>query len=143
MQSLTLSPYCHDSEEKTVPSKWKRYVVGPDQNGKSATLMTEVENYQENPGIFYRATLWGADEIPHDNSITIDRANAVKTREPTPGGFLFRALEIPPDTADKTKHVDALTQLNKQVQQKHQPTAEDLARHPACIAPTRSTASLV
>ncbi len=111
--------------------KWKRYVVGPDENGRSATLMTEAENVQENPGIFYRATLWGADEMPHNNTITTDRANTVKTREPTPGGFLFRALEIPPDTDDKTKHVEALAELNKKIKQKHMPTGEDLARHPS------------
>ena len=55
-------------------AKWKRYVVGPDPNGKSAVLMQEATNVQENPGIFYRATLWSTAEVPVDNSIADDRA---------------------------------------------------------------------
>lgn len=112
-------------------AKWKRYVVGPDANGKSAVLMHEATNVQENPGIFYRATLWGTKEVPVDNSITEDRALDIETREPFPGGMLFRALEIPPDTADKHGHIQALQQLNVEVKQKHAPTAADLARHPS------------
>ena len=112
-------------------AKWKRYVVGPNDKGKSAVLMQEATNVQENPGIFYRATLWGTKETPVDNTIATDRALDVATREPFSGGMLFRALEIPPDTADKTKHIEALKRLNVEVKQKHQPTAEDLARHPS------------
>jgi len=112
-------------------ARWKRYVVGADANGKSAVLMQEATNVQENPGIFWRATLWGTKETPVDNSITVDRALDVKTREPHPGGMLFRALEIPPDTGDKTRHVEALKKLSVEVKQKHLPTAEDLARHPS------------
>ncbi|WP_322102317.1 cupin domain-containing protein [Paraburkholderia sp. J41] len=110
---------------------WKRYVVGPDANGKSAVLMDEATNVQRNPGIFYRATLWSAAEVPVDNAIEDDRTNAIETREPLPGGLLFRALEIPPDTADKQHHVEALRQLNTEVKQKHLPTEADLARHPS------------
>jgi quercetin dioxygenase-like cupin family protein len=112
-------------------AKWKRFVVGPDAHGKSAVLMREATNVQENPGIFYRATLWGTKEVPVDNTIEEDRALDIATREPFPGGMLFRALEIPPDTADKSSHVSALKQLNAEVKQTHQPTAEDLARHPS------------
>ncbi len=112
-------------------AKWKRYVVGPDSNGKSAVLMTEATNVQENPGIFYRATLWSTKEVPVDNTIATDRALDLKTREPFPGGMLFRALEIPPDIGDRSRHVDALKKLSAEVRQKHQPTPEDLARHPS------------
>jgi hypothetical protein len=112
-------------------AKWKRYVVGPNADGKSAVLMHEATNVQENPGIFYRATLWGTEEVPVDNSIDADRAIDIKTREPFPGGMLCRALEIPPDTGDREGHVRALKQLNIEVKQKHEPTAEDLARHPS------------
>jgi hypothetical protein len=110
---------------------WKRYVVGPNADGKSAVLLDEATNVQHNPGIFYRATLWSAREVPVDNSIEWDRANEVTTREPFLGGLLFRALEIPPDTADKAHHVEQLRKLNLEVQQKHQPSAEDLTRHPS------------
>jgi hypothetical protein len=112
-------------------AKWKRYVVGPDAQGKSAVLMSEASNVQENPGIFYRATLWSAREVPVDNTIVADRSLELKSREPFPGGMLFRALEIPPDTADREHHVDVLKNLNVEVKQKHTPTAEDLARHPS------------
>src|SRR2546429_5036743 len=111
-------------------AKWKRYVVGPNSEGKSAVLMQEATNVQENPGIFYRATLWGTKETPVDNTITTDRALEITTREPFPGGMLFRALEIPTDTADKTEHLEAFKRLNAEVKQKHQPTADDSARHP-------------
>jgi hypothetical protein len=112
-------------------AKWKRYVVGPDANGKSAVLAQEATNVQESPGIFYRVTLWSAAEVPVDNSIADDRGLAVKTREPPAGGMLFRALEIPPDSPDRDKHVDVLKKLNVEVKQKHAPSAADLARHPS------------
>jgi hypothetical protein len=112
-------------------AKWKRYVVGPDTKGKSAVLMEEANNVQEREGIFYRATLWGTRETPVDNRIEGDRGDDIHTREPFPGGMLFRALEIPPDTPDRQRHLAELAQLNQQVQQKHTPTTEDLARHPS------------
>ena len=111
-------------------AKWKRYVVGANEEGKSAVLMEEAENVQENPGIFYRATLWGTREVPVDNSITDDRANEIKTREPFPGGMLFRALELPPDSGDRDAHVREVQKLHTEVDQKHAPSAADLARHP-------------
>lgn len=112
-------------------AKWKRYVVGRNGEGKSAVLMDEATNFQENPGIFYRATLWGTRETPVDNTIDGDRSTEITTREPFPSGMVFRALEIPPDTADKTKHVAALKKLNVEVAQRHAPTADDMARHPS------------
>ena len=82
-------------------SKWKRYVVGPDENGKSAVLAEEATNVQEDPGIFWRATLWSAEEVPVNNAIEGDRAEGHKTRHPHPGGMLMRAVEIPPDSKEK------------------------------------------
>src|SRR6202011_4645153 len=96
-------------------AKWKRYVVGPDTNGKSAVLLREASNVQENPGFFYRATLWSTKEVPVDNTIVTDRAMDLHTREPFPGGMLFRALEIPPDSADRGRHEAAVQKLNAQV----------------------------
>lgn len=112
-------------------SKWKRYVVGPDANGKSAVLMEEANNVQENPGIFWRATLWSTNEVPVNNSIEGDRAAGHKTREPFPGGMLMRAVEIPPDSPEKAHHIAELKKLHAAVEQKHEPTAEDMARHPS------------
>lgn len=112
-------------------AKWKRYVVGADASGKSAVLMEEATHVQQNPGFFYRATLWSTKEVPVDNTITTDRALDCHTREPFPGGMLFRALEIFPDPPDRQAHIAAVTQLHRQVGQKHAPTPEDLARHPS------------
>jgi hypothetical protein len=112
-------------------AKWKRYVVGPDANGKSAVLMHEATNVQEDPGIYYRATLWSTAEVPVDNTIANDRSLDVATREPPPGGMLCRALEIPPDPPDRARHIEAVKRLHTQVKQKHQPTEADLARHPS------------
>jgi len=114
-----------------VTSKWKRYVVGPNAEGKSATLLHEAANVQEEPGVFYRATLWKTEEIPVDNSIASDRAGTDATREPPRGGMLYRAVEIPPDTADKQAHIEALQKLHVAVRQTHAPTAQELARHPS------------
>jgi hypothetical protein len=112
-------------------AKWKRYVVGADASGKSAVLMDEATNVQENPGFFYRATLWSTKEVPVDNTIATDRALDCHTREPFPGGMLFRALEIFPDPEDRQTHLAAVLQLHRRVGQKHAPTPEDLARHPS------------
>jgi len=112
-------------------AKWKRYVVGADPSGHSAVLMEEATNVQENPGFFYRATLWSTKEVPVDNTIATDRALDCHTREPFPGGMLFRALEIFPDPEDRQTHLAAVLQLHRRVGQKHAPTPEDLARHPS------------
>ena len=120
-----------ENQEIERMAKWKRYVVGPDVNGKSAVLMSEASNVQQNPGFFYRATLWSTREVPVDNTIVTDRAMDSHTREPFPGGMLFRALEIFPDSADRGQHVAALQKLNAEVKQKHLPAPADLARHPS------------
>ena len=111
-------------------SKYKRYVVGRNENGKSAVITDEAHNVQEVPGFFWRATLWSTREVPVDNSIEGDRADEVKTREPFPGGMLMRMLEVAPDSPEKSKHIEQFKTLNEQVGQKHMPTAEDAARHP-------------
>lgn len=112
-------------------SRWKRYVVGPDADGRSAVLDTEQSNVQENPGYFWRCTVWGTEESPADNSIGGDRSLKITTREPLPGGMLFRNLEIPPDSADKAEHIAQLTKLSTEIKQTVMPSEEDLKRHPS------------
>ena len=113
-----------------MSSRWKRYVVGPDADGRSAVLDTEQTNVQSNEGFFWRATLWGTRETPADNSVEGDRSLDVKTRAPFPGGMLCRALEIPPDPKNTEKHLKVFAELNSQVGQRIQATADDSARHP-------------
>lgn len=112
-------------------SRWKRIVVGSDKDGLSAVLETEQTNTQSAEGFFWRSTLWSADEVPADNSITRDRALDITTREPNPGGMLVRAVEIPPDTPDIVAHLAAMAELNKAVGQKVGASSAETARHPS------------
>ncbi|MGI8680408.1 MAG: cupin domain-containing protein [Jatrophihabitans sp.] len=113
-----------------MASRWNRFVVGPDADGKSAILEAEQTNVQEQPGFFWRATLWGTKETPVDNSIEGDRSLDVTTREPFPGGMLCRNLEIPPEPKDPDEHRKVFAELNKEIGQKIEPSAEDSQRHP-------------
>jgi hypothetical protein len=114
-----------------MSSRWKRYVVGPDAEGRSAVLETEQSNIQSKEGFFWRSTLWSTKEMPADNTIEGDRALDVHTREPLPGGLLVRALEIPPDPRDVDEHNRVLAQLNKDVGQRIEASRDDRARHPS------------
>jgi hypothetical protein len=88
----------------------------------------EPTNIQSREGFFWRATLWATSECPPDNSIEGDRSEGIATREPPPGGLISRALEIRPDTADTSEHRRVLGDLNRAVQQKHDPSEADLTR---------------
>jgi hypothetical protein len=112
-------------------SRFKRYVVGRNDEGKSAVLMDTPNNVQSEAGHFWRATLWGADQVPVDNSITGDLADGRQLREPPEGGMLFRMLEIWPDNPDREQHKERVRELHRVVKQKYPPTEEDLERHPS------------
>ncbi|MFD0021683.1 cupin domain-containing protein [Streptomyces sp. NPDC058382] len=110
----------------------KRYVLGPDQSGRSAVLHSEPTNIQTKEGFYSRATLWATHEIPVDNSIDGDRSLADGVgarREPLPGGMLVRALELWPDM-DPDEHRKQFAELSAQVNQKHLPSIADSQRHP-------------
>ena len=113
--------------------RWNRYVVGADADGRSAVLSTEpaATSIQSKEGFYWRATLWATEELPPNNQVEGDRAVGIERREPYPGGMLYRALEIPPDRKDAEEHKAVLADLNVQVEQKHAPSADDLARHPS------------
>jgi mannose-6-phosphate isomerase-like protein (cupin superfamily) len=115
----------------TTPAN--RFVVGPDPQGHSAVLQRGLTNVQSREGFFWRATLWATQETPVDNTIDGDRSQTPglgAQREPFPNGFICRALEIPPDNPDDDEHRRQFTELNKEVRQKHLPSAADLARSP-------------
>jgi len=110
----------------------KRYVVGRDENGKSAVLETEPSNVQSKEGFFWRSTHWATREVPVDNTIEGDRAvdeELGARRDPFPGGMLVRALEIWPDQ-DPDKQRKDFAALNKEVGQVHTPSEADAQRHP-------------
>jgi mannose-6-phosphate isomerase-like protein (cupin superfamily) len=112
-------------------SRFKRYVVGRNDAGKSAVLMDEPHNIQSEAGHFWRATLWGADQVPVDNTVGGDQADGRHLREPPVGGMLFRMLEIYPDNPDREYQKQRVRELHKNVKQKYPPTEHDLERHPS------------
>jgi mannose-6-phosphate isomerase-like protein (cupin superfamily) len=110
----------------------RRYVLGLNQDGRSAVLETEPTNVQRKEGFFSRATLWATHEVPVDNTIEGDRSlteGVGARREPLPGAFLVRALELWPDM-DPDEHRKQFAELNTEVEQKHLPSAVDSQRHP-------------
>jgi len=112
-------------------SRFKRYVVGRNSEGKSAVLMDTPHNVQSEEGHFWRATLWGADQVPVDNSVEGDQADGRQLREPPVGGMLFRMLEIYPDNPDRDYQKQRVRELHAKVKQKYPPSEEDLERHPS------------
>jgi mannose-6-phosphate isomerase-like protein (cupin superfamily) len=111
--------------------KVKRVVIGLNEAQRSAVLHGDSTNEQEVPGIFWRSTLWATDELPVDNLLKGDRAAKVIQREPEGDGLIFRALEIPPDINDRQKHIEVLQKLHEAVNQKHEPSRDDIERHPS------------
>jgi mannose-6-phosphate isomerase-like protein (cupin superfamily) len=110
-------------------NKIRRVVVGVNKDNLSAITYGDTDNIQETPGIFWRSTLWGVEELPVDNSIPGDRGNKVISREPDKPGVVFRALEIQPNPKDRDAHAAIIKQLHTRVKQKYPPTERDLARH--------------
>ena len=111
--------------------KYKRYVVGPNHEGKSYVIQDQASNVMNAPGHFHRADLWCTAEMPVDNTIDEDRSLASKTREPVSMGTVFRALEILPDNTDRVEHRKVVEKLHVTVSTKHMPAEEDYARHPS------------
>ena len=108
-----------------------RIVVGIGEDNLSKILYRDTDNIQQQPGVFWRSTLWGVDELPVDNAIGGDRGNKLVAREPEKPGVIFRAVEIPPNPTDRDAHVQSVQALHKNVKQKYPPTEADLARHPS------------
>jgi mannose-6-phosphate isomerase-like protein (cupin superfamily) len=92
----------------------KRYVVGLDENGKSAVLMDGVPNQQELNDWFWRATLWKTRETPVDNSIPGDRSlDGGAARSPFPNGSLVRVEWVLPEHGDPETNQKLWDEINK------------------------------
>jgi hypothetical protein len=113
-----------------VPPQIKRYLVGVDETGRSSVIADALTNEQHREGFYWRSTLWATSHFPPDTSVDEDISADVISREPLPGGLLFRALEIAPDEEDADLHRAVLAELNTEVGQSVQPSEADLARHP-------------
>jgi mannose-6-phosphate isomerase-like protein (cupin superfamily) len=111
--------------------RFKRFVVGSNSEGKSVVLMDTPHNVQSEEGHFWRATLWGSDQVPVDNTTQRDEADGRQLREPPEGGLLFRMLEIWPDMPDRELQKQRVRELHARVKQKSPPTEADLDRHPS------------
>lgn len=93
----------------------KRYVIGLDEDGRSAVLLTGVPNQQEKQDFFWRATLWKTRETPVDNSVPGDRSlDGGAARSPYPNGMLVRTLELWPDP-DPGTHQKLFEDLNEEI----------------------------
>jgi mannose-6-phosphate isomerase-like protein (cupin superfamily) len=112
-------------------TKINRVVVGVNADRQSAVVHRDTDNIQTVPGVFWRSTLWGVDELPVDNGIAGDRGSTNVARTPDGNGVIFRAVEIPPNPADRQQHIQTLHALHKTVKQKYPPTEADMARHPS------------
>jgi mannose-6-phosphate isomerase-like protein (cupin superfamily) len=112
-------------------TKISRVVIGVNADKKSAVIYRNTDNIQAVPGVFWRSTLWGVNELPVDNSVTGDRGATLVSREPDGDGVIFRAVEIPPNPKDRAGHIGEMKALHKNVNQKYPPTEADLARHPS------------
>lgn len=107
-----------------------RYVVGLNEEGKSAVLMTGVPNQQEQKDFFWRATLWKTQETPVDNSVPGDRSlEGGAARSPFPNGMLVRTLELWPDQDEDTLR-KSFAEANKMVGHNQRATEADLKRNP-------------
>jgi mannose-6-phosphate isomerase-like protein (cupin superfamily) len=112
-------------------AKWKRYVIGVNEQNKSCVTSTEATKIKEEPNHYYRAEIWATAETPVDNEIPGDRSLTSVSREPKPNGATFRMLEIFPDDPDPEAQRRKVQALHKDTQQKRMPTEEDYQRHPS------------
>jgi len=109
----------------------KRYVVGLDEKGKSAVVMSGVPNQQELKDYYHRATLWKTRETPVDNSIPGDRSlDGGPARSPFPSGMLVRALELWPDPDPGTAQ-KMFVEVNKIVGHTQEISEADRQRSPS------------
>lgn len=111
-----------------MPSPIRRIVTGLNAAGKSVvTFDSDATNLLDSaawPGSRV-SELWVTEEIPVDNSGDLDRGARPIRHDPTPGGTIFRVVEIPPEASAKIDTEAAFAELGST----RVPTAEDSAKH--------------
>jgi mannose-6-phosphate isomerase-like protein (cupin superfamily) len=108
----------------------RRIVTGHNEQGKSnitfAGVAGNVLDSAAWPGS--RVTeLWVTEEVPADNTGLVDRGARPIRHDPTPGGSIFRVVEIPPDASTTIDTAAAFGEIGST----RIPTAEDSAKHPS------------
>jgi mannose-6-phosphate isomerase-like protein (cupin superfamily) len=76
------------------------------------------------PGMFVNE-LWVTNETPADNSGSHDAALRPIRHDPTPGGTIFRVVEIPPETNLKVDAAATFAAMGSA----NRPTEKDRSRH--------------
>lgn len=116
-----------------MPQNIRRIVTGHDARGRSnITFEGDAPNYLESPAWpNSRVTeIWVTEEMPVDNTGVTDRGARPIRHDPSPGGTIFRVVEIPPEASSKIDTAKAFADLGST----NVPTAEDTARHPSMHA---------
>ena len=109
----------------------RRIVTGHDAQGRSnisiddtAPNVIEVKGW---PGLFV-TELWVTGEMPVDNMGKTDQGGRPMRHDPTPGGTIFRIVEIPPEKSlagiDTKAAFEHMGSHNK-------PREQDSAKHPS------------
>lgn len=119
----------------------RRIVTGHDTRGRSVITYDddgpnaiEVKGW---PGLFV-TELWVTGEMPVDNMGTTDQGARPMRHDPTPGGTVFRVVEIPPEGRGSIDTRAAFEHMGSH----NKPRAEDTARH-ASMHKTNSVDYLV
>jgi len=116
---------------ETMIQPTRRVVTGHDAQGRSIILfedhapnVTEIKAW---PGTGV-TELWVTDEAPADLDGTEDRSLRPMAHDPAPLGTIFRVVEIPPESADRT--IDAEGAF-EELGSRNRPGAEASAKHPS------------
>jgi hypothetical protein len=113
----------------TPMTKFHRYVIGQDPDGRSTVVDNQISNAQHREGYFWRSTLWMTQSYPPSPDEQ-DISAQVRAREPGPSGVIFRALEIAPDDPDPIRHRSVMAAIHDDFNQSQAPSHADLDRHP-------------
>ena len=112
-----------------MPKEIRRIVTGHDNQGRSnitfdgmAANILDIAGYEG-----ARVTeLWVTEEMPADNKGQEDRGARPIRHDPTPGGTIFRVVEIPPEQPEKS--IDSAKAFES-LGSTHRPDAGDTQRH--------------
>ena len=108
----------------------RRIVTGHDAQSRSnITFNGDAANVLDSPAWpGSRVTeLWVTEETPVDNTGLVDRGARPIRHDPTPGGTIFRVVEIPPESKSKIDSAAAFADIGST----RVPSAEDSAKHPS------------
>ena len=113
--------------------KVRRYVTGLDEAGRSVVTF---DDYAQNtleiggwPGA-YISEVWVTSASPADNREDEDASLRPIRHDPTPGGSIFRVVEIPPEKSFGPDEIDSSAAFES-IGSHNKPSEDDTARHPS------------